>query len=96
MKTWIHSGCLLLALSSGTAWAEVVNINTANADELATAISGVGPKTAQAIVQYRTLHGPFRSVDDLVQVKGVGPSTIDKNRAILSVGEQFPRSTKQE
>ena len=96
MKTWIRIGCLLLALSSGTAWAQVVNINTASADELAAAIKGVGPKIAQAIVRYRAQHGPFRSVDDLMQVKGIGPATIDKNRAILSVGEQFSRSKQQE
>ena len=47
-----------------------VNINTAQADELATLLSGVGLKKAQAIVKYRDENGPFQRVEDLAQVKG--------------------------
>ncbi|MDV2858344.1 helix-hairpin-helix domain-containing protein [Oceanimonas sp. CAM02] len=60
-----------------------ININTANADQLAQ-LSGVGPAKADAIVQYRNENGPFESVDDLVQVRGIGEATVEKNRHLLS------------
>ncbi|MDP5290883.1 helix-hairpin-helix domain-containing protein [Oceanimonas sp. CHS3-5] len=60
-----------------------ININTATQDQLAQ-LSGVGPAKAQAIVEYRDDNGPFTSVDDLVQVRGIGEATVDKNRHLLS------------
>ncbi|MGP7733162.1 ComEA family DNA-binding protein [Oceanimonas smirnovii] len=60
-----------------------ININTANADQLAQ-LSGVGPAKADAIVQYRNENGPFKSVDDLMQVRGIGEATVEKNRHLLS------------
>lgn len=77
--------CLCLSMLSFAAVAVPVNINTASASMLATTIKGVGPKLATAIVQYRTEHGPFQTVDDLQKVKGVGAKTIEKNREKLSV-----------
>lgn len=76
--------CLLwpaLALAAGP-----VDINTADAATLAAAINGVGPTKAEAIVAYRTKHGPFKSVDDLTLVQGIGQKTVDVNREALSVG----------
>ena len=49
-------------------------------------MKGVGPTKAKEIVQYRTQHGPFKSPDDLLNVKGIGQKTLDDNRANLSVG----------
>ena len=66
---------------------ELVNINSADAATLAGAISGVGVKKAEAVIAYREQHGPFQRVEDLVNVKGIGPKTIEKNREILTVGE---------
>ena len=63
----------------------VVNINTASKDELI-ALPGIGPAKAQAIVDYRKLNGPFKSVDDLKNVKGIGAKRLDKLRAELTVG----------
>jgi competence protein ComEA len=63
-----------------------VDINTADAKTLDANLVGVGPKSAEAIVVYRTKHGPFKSVDELKKVKGVGPKTIEKNRANLTLG----------
>jgi competence protein ComEA len=60
-----------------------VDINTADAVTLDKSLKGIGPKTAQAIVDYRAKNGPFKSVDELTKVKGVGKATIDKNRADL-------------
>lgn len=63
---------------------ETVNINVADAKQLES-LPGVGPTTAQAIIAYRTSHGPFRSVDDLGKVKGIGPSKLEQIRAQASV-----------
>ena len=70
--------------------AAVVNINTASKDELI-ALPGIGPAKAQAIVDYRKLNGPFKSVDDLKNVKGIGAKRLDKLRADLTVGPAQPK-----
>jgi competence protein ComEA len=62
----------------------LVNINTATQEELES-LSGVGPVTANAIIQYRTEHGPFRSVDDIVNVSGIGPVTLGDLRPFITV-----------
>jgi competence protein ComEA len=77
--------CLCLSMLSFAAVAVPVNINTVDASTLAATIKGVGPKLAEAIVQYRAEHGPFQTVDELQKVKGVGAKTIEKNREKLSV-----------
>ncbi len=56
-----------------------VNINTASAAELADALDGIGPKKAEAIVAYRTANGPFKIVEDLLKVKGIGEEVLRKN-----------------
>lgn len=76
----------LFSLFAVTAHAATIDINAADAATLDRGMKGVGAKTAAAIVDYRTKHGPFKSVDDLAKVKGVGPATVEKNRAKLSVG----------
>ncbi len=60
--------------------APTVNINTADAETLAQALTGVGVTRAEAIVAYREEFGPFFTADDLQQVKGIGPSVVEKNR----------------
>lgn len=82
-------GALLISflLLTGAAWAAPVNINTADAATLAAGIKGVGDKKAQAIVKYRKEHGPFRSVDELANVPGIGDKTVANNRANLTVGK---------
>lgn len=62
-------------------WAAPVNVNQANADEIAAALSGVGKVKAEAIVDYREKHGHFKSVESLSQVKGIGDKTVEKNKA---------------
>jgi len=74
-----------IVLSSSLALAAPVNINTADATALAANIKGVGAKKAQAIIQYRKTHGPFKRVDDLVKVKGIGTKLLEKNRADLLI-----------
>lgn len=62
----------------------LININTATETELES-LNGVGPVTANAIIQYRTEHGPFRSVDDIVNVSGIGPVTLEDLRPFITV-----------
>ncbi|MFZ5816365.1 MAG: helix-hairpin-helix domain-containing protein [Bacillota bacterium] len=62
----------------------VVNLNTATAAELER-VPGIGPATARAIVQHRTKHGPFRRVEDLTAVSGIGPKTLKRLRPYLTV-----------
>jgi competence protein ComEA len=78
-----------LALVPLAASAAPVNVNTATAEEIAAALTGVGPSKAQAIVAYRAAHGPFASADDLARVKGIGAKTVDANRAdiMLDTGQ---------
>lgn len=57
-----------------------VDINTADAETLALALDGIGIAKAKEIVAYREQHGDFKSVDDLEQVRGIGPATIARNR----------------
>ena len=65
-----------------------VNVNTADAAAIAKALDGIGPAKAAAIVAWREEHGPFKSVDEVGQVKGVGAETLERNRsAILLSGE---------
>ncbi len=60
--------------------AQTVNINAADAEAMAEVLVGVGVKRAEAIVRYREEFGPFFTIEDLQQVKGIGPSVVEKNR----------------
>jgi competence protein ComEA len=62
-----------------------VNINKADAVSIASALKGVGNARAQEIVRYRDAYGPFSSVDELADVKGIGKSTLDDNRARITL-----------
>jgi competence protein ComEA len=75
-------GLLLLVFGTSVPAAQV-NINTADAVTLARELKGVGIKRAQAIVDYRQKHGPFKSADELGLVKGIGPAVINNNRALI-------------
>jgi competence protein ComEA len=65
--------------------ADPVDINSADAETLATSIDGVGTHKAIAIVKYREANGPFASVNDLANVQGIGMKTVDRNRDKLTV-----------
>ncbi len=64
----------------------LININLAPATELAKNLPGIGPAKATAIVRYREQHGPFKTIDALVNVKGIGPGILAKIKALVAVG----------
>jgi competence protein ComEA len=66
----------------------IININTATIYELDT-LPEIGPKTAQAIIDYRTTHGLFTKIDDILEVQGIGPQTFEKIRDLITIGT-FP------
>lgn len=59
---------------------EKLNINTATASDIQKALTGIGAKKAEAIVQYREKHGNFTSAEQLLEVQGIGKATLEKNR----------------
>jgi competence protein ComEA len=68
----------------GEGTAELVDLNTATAEQLDT-LPGVGPATAEAILSYRTEHGPFTSVDELLDVRGIGDAKLAELRDRVTV-----------
>ena len=72
-----------------------VDINTAGLDELQK-LTGIGPALAQRIIDYREEHGPFQSVEDLLEVKGIGEATLAKVREDATVGASRGNGEVQE
>ncbi len=64
---------------------EKININTATIEQLSE-IPGIGPATAQRIVEYRQENGVFSSVDEIVNVRGIGPKTLENIRDSITTG----------
>ncbi|EWC41004.1 competence protein ComEA [Pseudomonas stutzeri] len=62
-----------------------VNLNSADAETLTRELKGIGATKARAIVEYRDEHGPFSSVDELLEVNGIGSATLEKIRSQLSL-----------
>jgi len=71
-----------------------VNLNTASAAQLQE-VPGIGPSTAERILQARKSYGRFRSVDDLQSIKGIGPKRLEKMRKYLTVGQPPLQTGKQ-
>ena len=70
--------------AGSTSGTTLININSAGETELEE-LPGVGPVTAAAIIDYRTQNGPFATVDDLIDVTGIGPSTLEQIRPFATV-----------
>jgi competence protein ComEA len=68
-----------------TSTTELIDINTASAAELE-ALPGIGPTTAQKIVEYREQNGPFVSTEDIINVSGIGPGTYERIKDLITVG----------
>lgn len=107
MRKILFASLILLALAATAvadeaAPAGVVNVNTADAAQLAL-LPGIGPSTAQRIVAWREEHGAFKKVTDLMQVKGVGDATFEKispyltleGKTTLASEVRLPRKPRQ-
>jgi competence protein ComEA len=87
MKKTLFTATLLATLfAAPAAFAEMVNINKADAATL-DALDGIGEKKAEAIVTYRTEHGEFKTLEDLKEVAGIGDKLFDKIKADISLTE---------
>lgn len=71
--------------SSAQAAAVRININEADAETLSRELKGIGPSKAKAIVDYRNEQGSFVSVDELLEVSGIGVATLERIRDQLSI-----------
>ncbi len=83
--TLLKALILSLALSLPAFATTSVNINTADAGAIAKGLSGIGPRKAEAIVEYRKQHGAFKSVDELTHIKGINAKTVAKNRDVIAL-----------
>lgn len=63
---------------------KIVDINTADAEAL-TSLNGIGPKTAEKIIEYRNTNGLFESREEIMNVKGIGESTFEKIKDYISI-----------
>ncbi len=87
---------LFLLFAAPALLAEVVNINKADAETLQQHLQGVGPVKAKAIVDYRKKHGPFKNLDELLKVEGMGPGIIEKNKKNLSLSKGVSKTTAKD
>jgi competence ComEA-like helix-hairpin-helix protein len=71
-----------------------VNLNTANSDQLQQ-VPGIGPATADKILQMRKSYGSFKSVNDLMAIRGIGPKRLDKMRKYLTVTRPVAKNSVQ-
>ena len=76
MKTFKTLAAIAVLTFSSFSFASPVNINNADAEQIADALNGIGLVKAQAIVDYRSSNGPFSSADQIVLVRGVGEKTF--------------------
>lgn len=101
---WLLTSVLCFALSAGLALASEpvpappaavpsatppLDLNSAQLAQLEQ-LPGIGQKRAQAILDYRTAHGGFRSVSQLLQIKGIGRAMLRKLRPLVTVGSGSP------
>ena len=89
---WVLAACTVASSQSvyaqespATSQLATVNINTADAQTLAATLKGVGESRATEIVRYREAYGPFASAEELTEVKGIGQSTLDMNRKLITL-----------
>ena len=87
MRKTILIGVLALAWLPLFALAGPVNVNTADAETISAELKGIGLAKARAIVEYREKYGPFKSIDDLALVSGIGERTIEQNRADILLSD---------
>jgi len=88
----VLAACLVFLFSAGPLAAkkkppaQPVNLNTATSEQLQQ-VPGIGPATADKILKMRKSYGPFKSVDDLLAIRGLGPKRLEKMRKFLIIGQ---------
>jgi len=75
----------VLLFSSSLVLAAPVSINDASAEQITHSLKGIGPSKAAAIIKYRDENGPFKTADELTEIKGIGPKTIERNRVDIII-----------
>lgn len=86
--------CFLSLFTSFSLVAAPVDVNSANAEQISSALSGIGPAKAAAIVTFREQNGPFMRVEDLLAVKGIGNATLEKNRRDILIPKKDTKPVK--
>ena len=81
--------CPLLSGAAKKPPLKPININSASSEELQQ-VPGIGPVTAEKILQMRKSYGAFKSVDDLLAIRGIGKKRLEKMRKYLTVGKTAP------
>jgi competence protein ComEA len=90
---WAQTGAKSVAPGSGLVG--VVNVNTATPDELQL-LPGVGPGRARAIVEYRSQHGSFEKIEDLLGVTGIGEKALERMRPHVALNGKTTAEKKSE
>jgi competence protein ComEA len=93
--TLLQTLILSLVLMGSAFAAEKVNVNTADAATLDRVLLNIGPAKAEAIVAHRKANGPFRSLEQLALVKGIGLKTVEKNRDRIVVAGGAPAAPRK-
>ena len=94
LKQLLLSSILALSLLT-SAFAGIININTADITTLAENLKGIGIKKAKKIIDYREANGNFSTVDDIINVKGIGPKTLAKNRDNMIIEDKIKATTEK-
>jgi comEA protein len=81
--------CSNIVLAQKTSPAQAINLNTATIAQLET-LPGIGPNTAKSIVDFRNRSGPFQRIEDLLAIKGISKSKLEKLRPYVTVGPAAP------
>lgn len=84
----IKTIAILLTTCGTISFASALNINTADAPTLSAELKGIGITKAEAIVDFRTEHGPFSEPEDLMAVPGIGPKLVEMIRAHITFEDE--------
>ena len=85
MRLFTIAAAIALLAAPTLLLAGPVDVNTADAETISTALKGIGLSKAKAIVEYREKHGPFKTPEDLSLVKGIGERTVEINRPNIRI-----------